>query len=55
MEIKVGDKYKGKINGAIFEITKINEKTGVIHFICNGEEDTYSLTAFKHCLLEKIN
>lgn len=55
MEIKIGDKFKGKMNGAIFEVTNINEKDGVINYICDGKEDYYSLQAFKHCLLEKIN
>ena len=54
MEIKVGDKYKGKINGAIFEITEIDEKNKVIFYKCDGERHYYGLDSFKKCLLEKI-
>ena len=55
MEIKIGDKFKGKINGAIIKITDINEKNGIIHYECDGKKFYYGLEAFKHCLLEKIN
>lgn len=54
-EIKVGDKFKGKINGEIFEVTKIDEKENTIYFKCEDEINHVSLTMFKHCLLEKIN
>ena len=54
-DIKVGDIFKGKINGAIFKITTIDKKNGVIFYKCNDKECSYGLHAFKHCLLDKIN
>lgn len=54
IDVKVGDKFKGKINGEIFEVTNINEKDGVITYICNGKEYFYGLNAFKNCLLDKV-
>lgn len=54
MVIKVGDKYKGKINGKIFEITEIDKKNGVVFYQCEGQKYYYGLEAFKQCLLEKI-
>ncbi len=54
MELKVGDKYKGKINGKIFEITGIDEKNGMVSYNCDGESYYYGLHAFKNCLLEKV-
>ena len=54
-EIKVGDKFKGKINGEIFEVTKIDEKENTIYYKCKDEINHVSLLLFKSCLLEKIN
>lgn len=54
-EIKVGDKFKGKINGEIFEVTKIDEKENTIYYKCKDEINHVSLLLFKLCLLEKIN
>lgn len=55
MEIKVGDKFKGKINGAIFKITEIDEKNKMIFYETNGEKHYHGLDSFRHCLLEKID
>lgn len=55
MKIKVGDKFRGKVNGKIFNITEIDEKNGVIYYKCDGEKHHYGLNSFKHCLLEKVN
>jgi len=55
MEIKVGDKFKGKINGVILKITEIDNLNKVIYYECNGEKHHYGLDAFKKCLLEKVN
>ena len=53
-EIKVGDKYKGTVNGAIFEITGIDKKNGMIFYKWNDKIFHYGLDAFKKCLLEKM-
>lgn len=53
-DIKVGDKYRGKMNGAIFEIIEVNKKDGIISYIVDGKQHLYGLEAFKRCLLEKI-
>lgn len=53
-DIKVGDKYRGKMNGAIFEIIEVNKRDGTISYMVNGERHFYRLEAFKRCLLEKI-
>ena len=55
MEINIGDKFKGKINGAIFEIISINKKDGMISYKCENNIYYYGLKAFKNCLLEKLN
>lgn len=54
-KIKVGDKFKGEMNGAIFKVIDINSKDGVITYEVDGEKHNYGLAAFKRCLLEKIN
>ena len=54
-KIEVGDRFKGKVNGAIFEITEIDNKNKVITYKCNGEKHCYGLEAFKRCLLEKVD
>lgn len=57
MQIKIGNKYKSKINQKEFEITGINEKDKIIFYKCDGKEYHYGLIAFNHCLvnLEKVN
>lgn len=54
-EIKVGDKYRGLINNAIFEIIEVNKKDGFIKYKVDGHTHFYGLKAFKRCYLEKIN
>lgn len=53
--IKVGDIYKGTMNGKIIKIIDIIESKDTIVYESNGSRYTYGLNAFKHCLLEKIN
>lgn len=52
-EIKVGDKYIGKVNKKEFEITNIDEINEIIYYRCDGQIYHYGLKQFKKCLLEK--
>lgn len=51
----VGDKYRTR-NWNVIQITKINEKEGIIEYkgAISGQVWTYGLKAFMHCDLEKI-
>lgn len=53
--IKIGAKYRGNINGAIIQVTKI--ENGCVHYIdCkSGESFQYGLEAFKRCLLTLLD
>lgn len=55
MEIKIGDKFKGKVNGAIFEVIDINKKDGLITYKAEDKNHIYGLEAFKKYLIEKVN
>lgn len=54
MDVKIGDKYKGKVNGKTFEVTGIEEEHDTIFYKCEGNNYHYGLDAFKRCLLERL-
>lgn len=57
-EIKIGKKYKGKINGAIIQIMDIKKDRFDNEFITftNEKNNSFQTTvaAIQHCLLEEV-
>ncbi|MBO5854355.1 MAG: hypothetical protein J6Q61_06430 [Bacteroidales bacterium] len=53
--IEVGAKYKGNVNGAIIQVTKI--ENGWVHYIdCkSGKPFMYGLDAFKRSLMTLLD
>ena len=59
MEVKVGKKYRGLINGCIFkvnkEVKKINDIDTVQYEIeSDGKKITVSKTVLDHCQIEEV-
>ena len=53
--IEIGAKYKGNVNGAIIQVTKI--ENGCVHYIdCkSGKSFMYGLDAFKRLLIAPLD
>lgn len=53
--IEIGAKYKGNVNGAIIQVTKI--ENGWVHYIdCkSGKPFMYGLDAFKRLLMTPLD
>ena len=53
--IEIGAKYMGNVNGAIIQVTKI-ENGWVHHIDCkSGKSFTYGLNAFKRLLMTPLD
>ena len=52
--MQVGDKFKGKINNEIIEITKIDKEHDLIFYKNKNKQYYHGLNSFKHLLLERI-
>lgn len=52
--IKVGDKFKGKINNEIFEIISIDYDKGYLMVKNKNKKIECAINCFKRLLLEKI-
>lgn len=53
-ELKVGDKFKGRIDGSIFEITAIDPNKQKVTYKVNDKTFTTGINHFKHTLLDRI-
>ena len=53
--IEIGAKYKGSVNGAIIQVTKI--ENGWVHYIDykSGKPFMYGLDAFKRLLMTRLD
>ena len=53
--IEIGAKYKGNVNGAIIQVTKI--ENGLVHYIdCKSEKPfVYGLDSFKRLLMTPLD